>query len=671
MSPCRACEGWSAPYDGTDPSPEQCRSHTAGNDTDEEEDHVVQQANSDPICFLTTSPPPAVLSPTPSSSDTVSTGNQTGRASSALELEWDDIFADDDPPLSAVLNTSAHGSDVRAFTPTPPPLPPQYIQEMRRTATKLVHGSYVEESEFQDDVLVYDLVAQKDTKAAILERIMAANHEALSGLSHRVSSVTAGRTVIKTVSNLMSEDGGEEEDEWRERREDCIKDAEDGIRPDTQGQLKGHQLVFSGFNGSSCIVGECDETDEEGRSLKQEYNISDQQSTYLRTQQPPPCLVINALPNGHPESELPDVLASSSLPGCRVSAGDDFSSRYCELMRSLGVEPDCCDVADDVGTFRKRIRALKKKLQEEDDGFGIEFVLSSLREEEEDTMEEEDSEEEGGKRRSSKGVSGRQGVPFTGLFLNHKPLLATSFGSFMFNPFPMIPQVLSSVSCCHGWRTFWRTPLPSTCWLRASWPSWRRIHNHCSGPSCLERPDRTNLTCARCTRYHTTPTHALKHVHTFPYVFINCFTCVNQQVLVSVRAQIERYVEARPDYPALLTQAWRFLLAKDQDSKFQGTEPQHLAWLMYQTVCCSCGCSIYLHLRESAVPAWPDHPGPFAPQWLPEECAAFASSQCPSSLPTDPPGNQKPSLCYHSVCRILERAGRHRAGAQHHAGLFC
>lgn len=42
------------------------------------------------------------------------------------------------------------------------------------------------------------------------------------------------------------------------------------------------------------------------------------------------------------------------------------------------------------------------------------------------------------------------------------------------------------------------------------------------------------------------------------------------KVLVSVHAQIERYVAARPDYPALVTQAWRFLLAKDQDSKFRG-----------------------------------------------------------------------------------------------------
>lgn len=432
MLPCRACEHWSAPYDGTNPSPEQYQSDTPGNDTDEEEDVIVQQAKSDSICFLTISPPRAVLSPSPSSSDTVSTGNQTGRASSALELEWDDIFDDDDPSLSAVLNkapargSAATESDVRAFTPTPPPLPPQYIQEMRRTATKLVHGSYVEESEFQDDVLVYDLVAQKDTKAAILERIMAANRQALSGLSHRVSSITAGRTIIKTVSSLMSpkmrsEDGGEKEGEWSERREDSIKDVKDGIRPNIQGKLDGHQLFFSGFIGNSCIISKCDETDEERTSLKQDYNLSDQQSTHLRTQHPPPCLVINTFPNGHLESELPDFLESSSLPGSGVSAGDDFLSRCCELMRSLGVEPDCNDITDDVSTFRKRIRALKQKLEEEDDGLGIEFVLSASRTEVEDMMEEEDTEEEGDERKSSsKGVSGRHGVPFTGLFLNHK-----------------------------------------------------------------------------------------------------------------------------------------------------------------------------------------------------------------------------------------------------------
>lgn len=395
---------------------------------------MAQQVKGDSVGYLTISPPPTVLSPSPSSSDTVSTGNQTGRASSALELEWDDIFADDDSSLAAVLNKAPPrgggtvDGDARAFTPTPPPppLPPRYIQEMRRTATKLVHGCYVEESEFQDDVLVYDLVAQKDTKAAILGRIMAANRQARAGLSHRVSSVTAGRAIMETVSSVMSskrrsEGGGEEERKWRGRGEECGKEAEDGTRtPDGEGKLNGHQLFFSGFNGND--ISDCDETDEDRRPVRQQWNRSDQQSAPLRTQPPPPCLVINTFPNGPPESESPDFAASPSRPGSAVSRGDDFLSRYCELMRSLGVEPGCDDIIDDVSTFRKRIRALKQKVEEEEDEDAIDLVLSSLSAEgEEAMMEEGEGEEEGEERRSSsKGVGGRHGVPFTGLFLNQR-----------------------------------------------------------------------------------------------------------------------------------------------------------------------------------------------------------------------------------------------------------
>uniref|UniRef100_A0A8C5GHV2 Protein FAM160A1-like n=1 Tax=Gouania willdenowi TaxID=441366 RepID=A0A8C5GHV2_GOUWI len=100
----RACRLWSAPYDGIDPSP----------------------------------------------------------ASSALELEWEDFLMDDDPSTSGLTNGDVNvEADMCA---TPPPPPPKHLQEMQRTAIKLVHGSYVEESEFQDDVLVYDLVAQKDAE---------------------------------------------------------------------------------------------------------------------------------------------------------------------------------------------------------------------------------------------------------------------------------------------------------------------------------------------------------------------------------------------------------------------------------------------------------------------------------------------------------------------------
>ncbi len=413
------------------------------------------------------------FSPTPSSSDTVSTGNQAGRASSALELEWDDIFADDDPSLSAVINTAlANGSmtmevDRCTSTPAPLPLPPRHIQEMRRTATKLVHGSYVEETEFQDDVLVYDLVAQKDTKSAILERIMAANRRARGSISNgqRVPTAstpttiatmltTTGRTVMETVNSIMStrrrsEDGGKEERRWsedyrkevRRRSEDCGKemwrrkeDGEEEIkRIDVQGEPKGRQFFTNGFNVKNHIIDECDDTDEDGKPFKQNGNLSDftainHMHTDNNTQHPTPCLVTNALPNGHSEFEPHDqVMVSAadakcpSMPGHKITNNDDFLSRYHELMLSLGVEPDCDDITDDIDTFRKRVRALMQKLEEEEEGLDEQFVFSSSwddREEEgeEEVMEEEEEEEEGEERKSSsKKGSRRHGVPFTGL----------------------------------------------------------------------------------------------------------------------------------------------------------------------------------------------------------------------------------------------------------------
>lgn len=454
--------------------PQEYRSDTPGDDLEEVEE-LIRRVKSDSICSLVITPPPLAFSPTPSSSDTVSMGNQAGRASSALELEWDDIFADDDPSLSAVINTAlANGSatmevDRCTSTPAPPPLPPRHIQEMRRTATKLVHGSYVEETEFQDDVLVYDLVAQKDTKSAILERIMAANRRARGSISNgqrvptaatpttiKTMLTTTGRTVMETVNSIMStrrrsEDGGKEERRWsedygkevRRRSEDCGKEmwrrkeeGEDEIkRMDVQGEPKGRQFFTNGFNSKNHIIDECDDTDEDAKPFQQNCNLSDfttstnHMHTHHNTQHPTPCLVTNALPNGHSEFEPHDPLVSAadakppSPPGNEVTNNDDFLSRYHELMLSLGVEPDCDDITDDIGTFRKRVRALRQKLEdeEEEEGLGAEFVFSSSwddREEEgeEEAMEEEEEEEEGEERRSSsKKGSRRHGVPFTGL----------------------------------------------------------------------------------------------------------------------------------------------------------------------------------------------------------------------------------------------------------------
>ncbi|XP_071315815.1 FHF complex subunit HOOK-interacting protein 1A-like [Trachinotus anak] len=554
----RACRLWSAPYDGISPSSEEYRSDTPGDDIEDEEE-IVQRVKSDSMCSLVITPPPLALSPTPSSSDTVSTGNQAGRASSALELEWDDIFADEDPSSSALINTGIANGGVTA----PTPIPPQHIQEMRRSAIKLVHGSYVEESEFQDDVLVYDLVAQKDTKAAILERIMAANRRARGSIANgqRVSTgvttrtittmlTTTGRTVMETVNSIMStrrsEDGGMEE---RRRSEDCGK--ETGRRKeeeedekniiDVQGQLKGQQVFTNGLNEKNHIINKCDGADDDGQLFNKSCNLSNfttvinqkntahQQHVHHNTQHPTPCLVTSTLSNGHYESD-PLVSAtnakSQSLSGNKVTNNSDFLSQYRELMLSFGVEPDFDDITDDIGTFRKRVRALRQKLEEEEEGFGEELVFSSSgdngeEEAEEEAMEEEDEEEEGDETRSSKKGNSRHGVPFTGPFIS---VLLSRLENLLENSIAvnlLVTGILAQL---------------------ASYPQ----------------------PLLRSFLLSTDTTHDQPNVRTL------------YQVLVSVHAQIERYIAARPDYPALVTQAWRFLLAKDQDSKFrESLESQH------------------------------------------------------------------------------------------------
>lgn len=73
-----------------------------------------------------------------------------------LELEWDDSY--DACPVQTADASAERGP------PQPPPAePPKHIQEMRRTARMLVKGSYIEENDFQDDVMVYDLIAKKDS----------------------------------------------------------------------------------------------------------------------------------------------------------------------------------------------------------------------------------------------------------------------------------------------------------------------------------------------------------------------------------------------------------------------------------------------------------------------------------------------------------------------------
>ncbi|TNN89581.1 Protein FAM160A1 [Liparis tanakae] len=141
----RACQVWSAPYDGEDPPPEKYQPGVL-------EEPGLKNWHTQ-MAFKRVPPPPAPA-PTPRpgpppAAEPPSVAQQ--------ELEWDDSY--DACPVQT------GEAPVEATRPRSPPAePPKHIQEMRKTAIMFVQGSYIEENEFQDDVRVYDLVAKKDTR---------------------------------------------------------------------------------------------------------------------------------------------------------------------------------------------------------------------------------------------------------------------------------------------------------------------------------------------------------------------------------------------------------------------------------------------------------------------------------------------------------------------------
>lgn len=142
----RACQVWSALYDGEDPPPEKYQPGVL-----EEPGLKSRQTQ----MALKRVPPPlaprALPCPPPPPSNT------EPPSAIQLELEWDDSY--DACPVQ-----TANAPVESKPPPQPPAEPPKHIQEMRKTAIMLVKGSYIEENEFQDDVMVYDLVAKKDTR---------------------------------------------------------------------------------------------------------------------------------------------------------------------------------------------------------------------------------------------------------------------------------------------------------------------------------------------------------------------------------------------------------------------------------------------------------------------------------------------------------------------------
>ncbi|XP_030598271.1 protein FAM160A1 [Archocentrus centrarchus] len=143
ISSCmRACQVWSAPYDGEDPPPEKYQPGVLEEPgLKSRQPQVALKRVQHPLLSPTRSCVPPSTEPLPVN---------------LLELEWDDSY-------DACLVETADAPVESKPALQPPAELPKHIQEMKRTAHMLVKGSYIEENDFQDDVMVYDLVAKKDS----------------------------------------------------------------------------------------------------------------------------------------------------------------------------------------------------------------------------------------------------------------------------------------------------------------------------------------------------------------------------------------------------------------------------------------------------------------------------------------------------------------------------
>ncbi|NXF86692.1 F16A1 protein, partial [Eubucco bourcierii] len=138
------CKVWSALYDGINPNPDTFI-QALGEEKSTDVEH--------PMCQLQQR-----TGSTCSSSQVTPSGERM-----QLELEWDDSY---DTGISAGSDRSSPQpyDDLRSTEMQPPAEPPKHIQEMKKNAIMLIKGSYIEDSDFQDDVMVYRLCAQKDTQ---------------------------------------------------------------------------------------------------------------------------------------------------------------------------------------------------------------------------------------------------------------------------------------------------------------------------------------------------------------------------------------------------------------------------------------------------------------------------------------------------------------------------
>lgn len=249
----RDCRAWSARYDGDSPDPDAWLRSLSG-----------ESANSaaDPVFGL---PQQLPWKPGPPSAP--------GKKSQT-ELEWDDSY---DAGISSGAGAGEPRDDADSSgLPAPIDLP-RHIQEMKKNAILLFKGSYIEESDFQDDVMVYRLCAEKDS------------------------------------------------DDTRSSREDPV-------RPLTQTQTE----VQSPPPNNGPLLGPQPETDSEGEHSRDSSDLFENTRKGPKQESE-----ADVAPGSNPESAAPTAEAERRSGPTVVNPGaEDFVAQYDEIIKELDSGPE-------------------------------------------------------------------------------------------------------------------------------------------------------------------------------------------------------------------------------------------------------------------------------------------------------------------------------------------
>lgn len=200
ISSClRACRVWSAPYDGEDPPPEKYQPGVLEEPGKNRQSQMALKR----VPQLPVPHPRPCLHP-----------NREPTSINQLELEWDDSY-------DACLVQTAE-APVESKPPQQPAAePPKHIQEMRKTAIMLVKGSYIEENEFQDDVMVYNLIAKKDSRDAALAKLESNKLESEGTQTSSAGAPLKNGPRLTLSTTLMADSSKNSSDSKAKGQTDC------------------------------------------------------------------------------------------------------------------------------------------------------------------------------------------------------------------------------------------------------------------------------------------------------------------------------------------------------------------------------------------------------------------------------------------------------------------